>query len=106
MFLMRQDEKRVRISRDSGSDARGALFRPTSVSGCGNWLQTSPDYATHLSQASGHVAVPCSISQFDQDRLVVGGIDLAIDLDAADPVGQIFRRENEVATIRAISPLR
>ena len=37
---------------------------------------------------------------------MIGGIGLAIDFNAADPTAQILRREDEVATIRAISPLR
>ena len=37
---------------------------------------------------------------------MIGGIGLAIDFDAADPAAQILCREDEVATIRAISPLR
>lgn len=37
---------------------------------------------------------------------MIGGIGLAIDFNAADPTAQIFRREDEVATIRAICPLR
>ena len=37
---------------------------------------------------------------------MIGGIGLAIDFNAADPTAQILRREDKVATIRAISPLR
>ena len=36
---------------------------------------------------------------------MIGGIGLAVDLDAADPAGQIFRRKNKIATIRAVRPL-
>ena len=37
---------------------------------------------------------------------MIGGVGLAIDFDAADPASQVFCRENEIATIRAVGPLR
>ena len=47
----------------------------------------------------------CSVSQFDQDRLMIGRVGLVIDFDAENPASQIFGRENEIATIRTVGPL-
>ncbi len=45
------------------------------------------------------------VREFDKDRLVVRSCGLGVHLDAANPATQIFRREDEIAAVRAVRPL-
>ncbi|MGY4481185.1 enamine deaminase RidA (YjgF/YER057c/UK114 family) [Bradyrhizobium sp. LM3.2] len=49
---------------------------------------------------------PILIRQFDEKRLMIGSICLAINIDAKDTARQILRHENKISAIRSCYPLR